>query len=230
MRRIVDESFGLCHHYEASYVIEGRSFERCEFRGVSIHAVGDPPVVGERPTVRDVVFDSCSGPVHLSGAALEQVTVAGLKGVASLQFCLFDRVVLGGRFRGLAIESSPFAHQQDWSDFVAENDRRYETIEWALDVSEATFENEKIRDIPPEKIRVDPERQAVITVESTRGGAAAFEGVDLVGVSGSLIRGALAGKRLTDHLVSVQAGSKTADQELEQIRRLHEHGLALPVI
>jgi hypothetical protein len=67
---------------------------------------------------------------------------------------------------------------------------------------------------------VDPDRQAVITVDSVHGGDAVFAESDLVGLVGSKIRRALAGHRLTDHLVSVQADSKTAEQELAPIRLL----------
>ncbi len=112
---------------------------------------------------------------------------------------------------------------------MAENAEHHHATDWVLDVSGARFRNSMIRDLPPEKIRIDASRQAVITVSSMQGSEAVFADVDLPGTVGMVIREAMNG-RVWDPLVNIDISSKTAPQELELIQTLHEGGFALPVI
>jgi hypothetical protein len=116
-----------------------------------------------------------------------------------------------------------------WSAYKEANRILYEDIDWALDVSAAQLRQCMIRDVPPDKIRIDPEVQAVITPESVAGGESLFEAEELVGVVGFHIDSVLKGDGV-EALVRVEPSTKYPEPELRLIRKLHDSGLALPIL
>lgn len=229
-----DETIDRCHLVAPTEAVEGRVYRRCAFRGLTISVRRNETPVVDRPVVRDVRVERCrmqAARAMLLGVVLEDVVVDRFDGPVSAEHCAFRNVVLKGHFPREVIirgDMGPIDPEY-WTAFGPDNEQRHATVDVALDVSEATFANLMVRDVPPSKLRIDPYTQAVITLESIAAGDARFDADQLVGTVGLQVARALRGD-LVDHLVVVPSGSRTATAELTLIRELHTRGLTLPAI
>lgn len=230
----IGEAISGCHLVSPVDPVEHRAYQQCIFDRLTVSVRPNRTQVDDRPRIRDVRVDRCRlrrGRVMLLGVVLEDVMVHELEAPVSAQHCAFQRVVLTGKFRHEVVIRADMGpiDPQYWAGFGPDNDRRHADVDVALDVSEATFAAAMIRGIPPEKVRVDPDTQAVITCDSLAAGDARFREDQLVGTVGSQLARALSGD-LLDHLVLVPSESPTAHAELSLVRELHARSLTLPAI
>jgi hypothetical protein len=150
-------------------------FERCVFESCAVSITKDPAL---RTTIRNVHLINCEeAGCSLKPAIVEDVLVDGLKtsGLFQAWGAVFKHVVLKGRIGRIMISDSLFpssdttsAHRKAFADA---NATFYSNVDWALDISEAEFEECDIRGIPARMIRRDPETQVVVTREKALGGA-----------------------------------------------------------
>lgn len=155
-------------------VFEDMTFRRCRFVGCTIAAVRSPK---HRTVVRNVEVVRCEqAGCHIGSVVAEEVFVDGLKSATDIKTwgAVFKHVTLTGRLGALLISPlvAPWDHDQTRQRLFEEaNARYYESVDWALDISEAIFTEADIRGVPARLIRRDPETQMVITREK------ALEGV-----------------------------------------------------
>lgn len=222
-------------------VVSDREYESCRFEGFTITShnsarMGEPVDPDTRPRVENVALRSCSvrpAVAIVQGAVLDEVTFQDLEGELWLVHCGFRHVRLEGLFTNLKIQSAAFRTQPEWLAVDEDNARLHASVDWALDVSRARFRNPNISGVPSEKLIIDPSRQALVDPAALVRASDAFEDDELVGLVGRRIRRALANSQeiltagpLADAFFWVEDRSKTADEELALIRRLHELGIA----
>jgi hypothetical protein len=194
----------------------------------------------ERPTLRRITIERCHftasdlGPVIVEDALLDTVWFhRGKWGPQVIVGSAFKRVVVRGRVNG----SVRFVPSMDWwlhrtlepavdDPFVRANQRYYEDVEWALDISSAEFTGIEMSrsDIPARLIRRDPETQVVVTRESTRRGdwRAACEGSSQwVAIERFLETG------FADTVLVAPTRSKYLEEDVAAFRRLRDIGVAL---
>lgn len=149
----------------------GRTFSDLEFRSCSfldsrISITRDPKL---RSIVRHVRLIDCEQRgCALSAALIEDVLVDGLRTNGLLQTwgAAFKHVTLRGRIGRVMMSpavATGTATQSQQRAFDEANAAYYATVDWALDISEAEFEEVDIRRVPARLIRRDPETQVVVT-------------------------------------------------------------------
>ena len=164
-----------CHGaYRLPEPLEGVEFRRCTVRTCQSPAqrtLADRPVVRNVSLVRCHIIVSTAGPVVAEDCTIETITVhRGIWGPQILPGWAFRHVVLRGNVTGsVALLPGPGwnlgPHGPALDDpFVVANDRYYEDVDWALDISEARFTDIVLGSgIPARLIRRDPATQVVIT-------------------------------------------------------------------
>ena len=196
--------------------------------------------LGERPTLRRITIERCHftasdlGPVIVEDAVLDTIWFhRGIWGPQKIVGSAFKRVALRGRIHG----SVRFVPSIDWSlhraleaavddPFVRANQRYYDDVDWALDISAAEFTGIEMSlcDIPARLIRRDPETQVVVTRESAARGdwRAASEGSSQwVAIERFLQAG------FGDTVLVAPTRSKYVEADVAAFRRLRDIGVAL---
>jgi hypothetical protein len=153
-------------------LLEDMTFERCYFQGEALSLVKRP---AKRTIVRNIVIENCEAVGCIIGpAVLDTVRVRDLKTNALLQVwqAAFRRVKLEGRMPSLMVSPDFFdvTHvgtpiQKAFDDA---NERFYETVDWALDITEAEFPDVELRGIPARLVRADPDISVVVTREQAK--------------------------------------------------------------
>ena len=143
-------------------------FRKCSFLSSAISITRKPEL---RSTVRDVRLIQCEQRgCALEAAIVEDVLVDGFKtnGLFQTWGAVFKHVTLRGKIERVMI--SPYvapsiATEKQQRAFDEANAAYYAGVDWALDISEAEFEEIDIRRVPARLIRRDPETQVVVTRE-----------------------------------------------------------------
>jgi hypothetical protein len=197
-----------------------------------------PDHLADRPTIRNVSFDRCvvGNYIHLSAAVLDGVSFTNTKTRLDLELCAFREVVLRGRFGDLKINwhsgaerlSGKPGHVANREAVDRQNDEFHQESEWLLDVSEAHFTDWGIRDLPPDKVRIDPTRQAFFDAEVTRGARALIEPALGEGVVSSVLRFQLGGERERLTFVHANPRKKHGEHDIALIALLYDNGLTVP--
>ena len=154
-------------------VYEDLHFKKCTFISSSISITYDP---ANRTTVRNVTLERC----RVVGSALdcavvEDVLVDGLQTSDLHQAwgALFKHVTLRGKIGRLMVTpliSPRHRNTPEQAAFDEQREAYYETIDWALDISEAEAVELELAGIPARLIRRDPETQAVVTRQAALSG------------------------------------------------------------
>ncbi|MGW0207341.1 hypothetical protein ACWDZ8_16540 [Streptomyces sp. NPDC003233] len=112
--------------------------------------------------VQDCTVDRCQA----QGVYFEGLTVDGLnaKQIHRLYGCVFDRVVLKGKI-GPIMVMPPHGGLSDRERHIAGMVEKYRGVEWALDISEASFIDADFYCVPGDLIKYDPETQALLRRE-----------------------------------------------------------------
>lgn len=196
--------------------------------------------LNERPTLRRITIERCHftasdlGPVIVEDAVLDTIWFhRGMWGPQKIVGSAFKRVALRGRIHG----SVRFVPSLDWSlnralepavddPFVRANQRYYDDVDWALDISAAEFTGIEMSrcDIPARLIRRDPETQVVVTRESAARGdwrAASERSSQWVAIERFLQTG------FDDTVLVAPTRSKYVEADVSAFRRLRDIGVAL---
>lgn len=226
--------------------LEDRQFVRCTFERIQLFEPGNPmarehaAVFDDRPLLRDVSFERCDiryRTWEADDAVLDGVTISHLEGKIGLELCALRHVTLEGRLGEVWINWSSggarvLGRTNEWvthQERVDEQNARFhDEVDWMLDISRAVTREWCLRDLPPEKVRIDPTRMAFVSHESLEPGRALLEARDLKGICGSVVRSALASDRAEVEFCWVTPRGAEHEAESELIALLHREGLALP--
>ena len=172
MRTFENEEF-TAFYDRGGNVYEDLHFKKCTFISSSISITYDP---ANRTTVRNVTLERC----RVVGSALdcavvEHVLVDGLQTSDLHQAwgALFKHVTLRGKIGRLMVTpliSPRHRNTPEQAAFDEQREAYYETIDWALDISEAEAVELELAGIPARLIRRDPETQAVVTRQAALSG------------------------------------------------------------
>lgn len=182
MQQISDRFFldGPKHDRQliADYVLEN-----CTFDGwVGLTPNWSNPDPSLRPTIRNVTLRNTNAySAYLEGVIIEDVTVdttqAG-KAPLFLRGNAYRHVTLKGRIGPTEIRGKMFPSlnlpREEQERVKTEWDRvnavYYETVDWALDITEAVYGSLSISGVPARLIRRNPENSAVVTRERALAG------------------------------------------------------------
>jgi hypothetical protein len=172
MRTFENEEF-TAFYDRGGNVYEDLHFKKCTFVSSSISITEDP---ANRTTVRNVTLERC----RVVGSAVdcavvEDVLVDGLQTSDLHQAwgALFKHVTLRGKIGRLMVTplvGPDLRNTPVQAAFDEQREAYYETIDWALDISEAEAVELQLAGIPARLIRRDPETQAVITRQAALSG------------------------------------------------------------
>jgi hypothetical protein len=157
-------------------VYSGFVFRRCTFHSCDVSITDDPRL---RTTVQDVQLIDCvrkRDPAGLSCPIVEDCLIENLKIEELLQTwgAVFKHVTFKGRIGSIMLSTclcpTSTTTEAMQRAFEQANAAYYSTVDWALDISQAEFEDCEIRGIPARLIRRDPETQVVVTREKAMRG------------------------------------------------------------
>lgn len=208
-------------------VADGRTFEHLTLTGVELQ--GCSVITGPldaRPTLRDVRIKrlrarACS----LGWSVLEDVTIDGFQHDANSGFinsCEFRHVTIRGRVGMLSIlMSDPLG----WEDVYPEHLRRIDasTRDWSLDISEALGDVD-IRGYDADRVRRDPERQAVVRFENALDGR--WRDVDLKGTLFNIALDDLVTLGWRNVILSANPVHARFESQMRAIAELRDAGIA----
>jgi hypothetical protein len=151
--------------FDSAKTFSNMRFENCEFIGCMFSSTMDFKL---RSIARNIEFKNCSARgVGIGPGIIEDVLIDGLKVHGHLQTegAVFKHVTVRGSVNRLMI--TPYydlygRFPEVRRSFDNANAEYYEKIDWALDISEAKFNDCDIRGIPAKLIIRDNETQVVI--------------------------------------------------------------------
>ena len=149
-------------------------FKTCRFVSCFVSMARHP---ARRSIVRNIKIEDCEEiGCTIHSAVLEDIVVDSLKthGVFQSWGAVFRHVLLRGHINGFM--SSKIlqpglvsTEQQRLFDLV--NDDYYRSVDWALDISSAFFEDCDLRGIPAQLVRRDVQTQIVVTRQKALDGS-----------------------------------------------------------
>ena len=182
MQLIRDREFldGPQHNRQliADYVLENCTFDG--WAGLTPNWSNSDPSL--RPTIRNVTLRNTNAySAYLEGVIIEDVTVDTTKAGKAPLFLrgnAYRHVTLKGRIGNTEIRGKMFPslelHMQEQERIKAAWDRAnavyYETVDWALDITQATYGSLSISGVPAKLIRRNPDNTAVVTRDLALGG------------------------------------------------------------
>lgn len=174
-------------HIEEPVTATGLTFERCLF---SACTVGFPcrfpqdRLVLKHMTLRDCTVDALViGPVLFENCVVENLKTQDHLWVnaAAFKHC----VIRGEVGKAILFGEKELLEPRDSKRnalFIAANQRLYESLDWALDISEAQFQEFDVRSVPAECIRINDRNQIKVNYRRLR---EAEEAGQLEGIPGS---------------------------------------------
>lgn len=171
-----DETFVEFRDRDSGAVYSDIAFRRCTFVNCHVSITDDPHL---RTTVRRIQFVDClrkRDPAGLFCPILEDCLIENLKIEELLQAwgAVFKHVTFKGRIGCIMLSTclcpTSVTTEAMQRAFEQANAAYYATVDWALDISQAEFEDCEIRGIPARLIRRDPETQVVVTREKAMRG------------------------------------------------------------
>jgi hypothetical protein len=173
MEVVVGRTFDAPHYHDRQVIADLR-LDRCTFEGAGLTPDWAKPQPLRRPTLRNLVLrDTKAYHGYLEGAIIEDVTVENTEAGKSPLFLrgnAYRHVTLKGRIAPLEIRGKVFpgyprpeAEARVTSVWDQANAAYYETVDWAIDITEATYAALSISGVPTRLIRRNPENTAVVT-------------------------------------------------------------------
>jgi len=161
-------------------------FNGCTFSAINVPNVDDVDMVSLRSTARNVRFIDCEVGMQFIGPGIvKDVLLDGLKVSNHFQSLgtVFQHVVIRGSIDKLMltpyVDSSGGRFPEIQRAFDEANRTYYETVDWAIDISDANFGICDIRGLPARLIRRDPTTQMVLKREKAMQGS--WREIDLSG-------------------------------------------------
>jgi hypothetical protein len=238
MRTVENEHFQFLRRHQGQTVTD-TVFQDCAFdEGAILEPDWDNPSLELRPLIQNCVFRNCriTHP-ELQGAIIEDVCVDGTKGgLGGTQLPTFFRgnaykhVVLRGRIVPTEIVGKLFPslwlsvseRKRLCREWDSANATYYETVDWALDITHASYAELSISGIPTRLIRRDTETSAVVTLESAQEGGWRDLSVGFYDV----ILQELTEDKYPDVLLLACPRSKNFAEQMEHLRLLRGAGVA----
>lgn len=186
MYEIREQHFQALNDRNSSRLFTGIHFINCSFLGCGFSITDNPTLRSRAVGLR---FTNCTVQgCGIDPGILDEVVVDGLrtKGLLQCWGTAFRHVVLKGRVGKVMISSTVSINLLDTPKHVPiqqafdqANQDFYRTVDWALDISQAEFEDVDLRGVPAHLVRRDPATQVVVTREKAIQGA--WREVDLSG-------------------------------------------------
>src|SRR5258706_6657209 len=177
-----DQKFETFYDQNSSRTFTDLEFRRCHFVSSRISMTRDPR---RRTTVRNVKIIDCEQHgCALEAAIVEEGLVDGFKshGLFQTWGAVFKHVRLQGKIGRLMtspLVGTAMATPAQQKSFDEANTLYYSSVDWALDIREARFEEADLRGVPSRLVLRDPETQFVLTRETALQGK--WKSVDLSG-------------------------------------------------
>ena len=164
------------HDRNSGKMIQGYSFTKCSFQSCSLYfdkILKNNSVFRRhknRTIVHDIKLAQCTQTsCVMYGVVVEDVMIDGLKTLNTFHTwgTAFKHVVFRGKIGEIMLTSNFFVilnpkRKRIEDAFTAVNTAYYENVDWALDISEASFYDCDIRGIPARLIRRDPVTEDVV--------------------------------------------------------------------
>lgn len=220
------ESLGAWHPEFVGYSLSGVTHRRCEWERVEIRTRSWRRA--ERPNLADLNIESCRARNgwRLDGCVLDGVTIADARGHIFFTRCAMRHVRLVG-----ALRVFEFVDHNEWSKvgpaIVDDNEDFHAEVDWMLDISELDHRDQRIMGLPPEKVIIDPERQAFISAESVEAGREWLSALPESTAFGDRIASSLNGYA-HPRLLSVAMRGRNRAEGLAIVRELHDRGCTVP--
>ena len=160
-----NQSFHSFHGHFWQREYSNMVFRNCEFVGCSL---GFPREPKKRQRLTHCKFyDIEQRGSTLNGTIVEEVLVDGFKtnGLFQTWGAVFKHVTFRGKMGRIMLSPLLVVHPDKvklQQAFIEANKTYYETVDWALDISEAEFAEADLRGVPGHLIRRDPETQVLI--------------------------------------------------------------------
>lgn len=166
MRTFSSQEFRSFFDRGTGATFENLVFEHCTFDNCGLSMT---KVLSKRALVRNVCLRQCAAVnCDIGPAVFENVTVDGLStnDLLILWGPLFRRVTLTGNIGKIKINTA--IHHVDRSvevqaPFDLARKQFYESLDWALDIREAKFQDFDMHGVPASLVRRDPVSQVVVT-------------------------------------------------------------------
>lgn len=148
-------------------------FQRCRFEHCVVSVTNNPR---RRSTIRNARLIDCDiRNCSLDAALVEDVVVDGLEtsGLCIIWGAAFKHLTMRGRLGSFKFNPwhGPSAKPGLERAFAEANAAFYATVDWALDISEAEFEDVDLDSVPGHLVRRDHESQVLVTREKALMGA-----------------------------------------------------------
>ncbi|HVS37286.1 MAG TPA: hypothetical protein VMS17_17120 [Gemmataceae bacterium] len=162
------QKFFKLYDRDSGAVFQDVVFNNCVFDNCVLSLTRSPEL---RSTVRNVQLTNCASVnCGIKCAIFEEVTVDGLKtnDLLILWAPLFKHVILKGKTGQIkinAVASSVNFSSEMQRPFDVARSRFYETVDWALDISEGQFTLLEMRGVPGRLVRRNPATQVLVTRE-----------------------------------------------------------------
>lgn len=228
MQSFNGETFRGLKDIDTGRVLQDVELERCTFEGCGLSTTDLPE---RRTIVRNVVARNCRlAGVSVGPAIFEDVLIDRLvihDGVFAWG-AVFARVTLRGRIGRIAVRPTlPPEGPPEAARRIAEANRAfYQTVDWALDISEAEFAHFEAAGIPARLIRRDPETQVVVTRAAAQRGD--WRQLDLTGTWWAIALEQLAKGEYPDEVFVAPKRDRKVRQLVAGLRRLQDAGIAEP--
>jgi hypothetical protein len=168
MKAYENQTFEKLYDQDSGAVFENLVLGNCVFNNCALSLTKSPEL---RSTVRNVQLVNCvSVNCGIRSAVFENVTIDGLQtnDLLILWGPLFKHVTLKGKIGKIKINRiadfwSPHSEMQRPFDLA--RSRFYETVDWALDISEAHLKEFEMDGVPARLVRRDSATQVVVTRE-----------------------------------------------------------------
>jgi hypothetical protein len=167
------QQFECFYDQDSARTFSELEFRRCYFESCAISITTDPLL---RSTIRNVKLIDCEQRgCTLNTAIVEEVLVDGFKTNRLFQTwgAVFKHVTLRGKLGRIMISPAVvpgIATPQEQRAFDEANVAYYSTVDWALDIREAQFEEADLRRVPAHLVLRDPVTQVVVKREKAMRG------------------------------------------------------------
>lgn len=167
MKRYEDQEF-VQWYDRGGAVYSDVELIRCRFESSGLSITRD---VAQRSTFRNLrLFKCAQRGSAVESAILENIVVDGLKtnGLLQVWGAVFQHVTLRGKIDRLMISpaiAAGLATPAQQRAFDEANAAYYRDVDWAIDITEAEFQECELQGVPANLIRRDPETQVVVRRE-----------------------------------------------------------------
>jgi hypothetical protein len=173
VRILEKEEFRSFYDRDSGRLFSELEFRQCRFVACGISITRDPQ---RRSTIRDVRLVECEQRgCTLDTAIVEDVVVDGFRtdGLFQAWGAVFKHVTLSGKIGRIMISpavATGMATPTQQRAFDEANESYYSSVDWALDISGAEFEEGEIQGVPAHLVRRDSSSQVVVKREKAMRG------------------------------------------------------------